>query len=203
MNFAYILSLQAKVQVFYPTYWFTSHILIPVITLSALQTLPNEAIMEHYLVKKLSTGKTWPLDEAFSSVPRSIPVFSLAVLLQSQDSFRQQWRDKTWLVVVLLYYDASCEMNSQQSLGCRAPASFDSVSTGREQNKEDRVKSISSILQVKEMGELGDVGWVAISCCCCPETLSELCMPGYHPASPEFLSSNAYAVESSGVGLCQ
>lgn len=40
-------------------------------------------------------------------------------------------------------------------LGCRAPASFGSVSTGREQSRENRVKSISSTLLVKEMWELG------------------------------------------------
>jgi len=69
---------------------------------------------------------------------------------------------------------------------------------------EIRVKSLSSILQVKEMRDLGCPGGVASYFCCCPGTWSKLRMPGCHPASSEFLTSSAYADESSGVvGLCQ
>lgn len=61
-------------------------------------------------------------------------------------------------MTVLLYYDALCEMNSKQTLGCRTPASFGSVRAGREQNKENKVKSIRGVLHVKEMWELGGPG---------------------------------------------
>lgn len=82
MNFAYNLSLKAKVQVFYPTRQLASHILIPIIMLSALQTFPNESIMKHCFLKKLSARKTGSPCEAFSSVLRSFPVFTLLSLSQ-------------------------------------------------------------------------------------------------------------------------
>lgn len=65
---------------FSPAYQFASHVLIPVITLSALQALPNEALMVCRLLKTQSARRTRPLHEALSSVPGSVAVFSFALL---------------------------------------------------------------------------------------------------------------------------